>query len=199
MVPMIRGCPHCGLIQRVPDVPAGMRARCPRCEAVLRGGRGAMAVRSRTAAIATTALVLYPLAVALPVVRVEKLGRASDSGIIEGVVTLFARGDLLVGLVVLACSVVVPVLKLAGLLALSAGGPGLADRHRVLTYRLIEWTGRWGMLDVLLVAILVAVVKLGDMVHVSIGPGLIAFALCVALSLLATASFDPRALWEPQR
>ena len=72
------------------------------------------------------------------------------------------------------------------------------ERHRALTYRLVEWTGRWGMLDVLLVAILLAVLKLGDMVEVSVGPGLLAFTSCVGLSLIAAASFDPHSLWEPQ-
>jgi paraquat-inducible protein A len=150
----------------------------------------------RTAAIALAALVLYPVAVTLPILRIEKLGHIQESSILEGISTLFARGHLLVGVIVLLCSVVFPVAKLAALLALSAGGLGLAQRHRALTYRLIDWTGRWGMLDVLLVAVLVAVLKLGDWVDVDAGPAALAFALCVVLSLLAAASFDPRSLWE---
>lgn len=154
---------------------------------------------SRTAAIATAALVLYPVAIALPILRIEKFGHIQQASIIEGVSTLLARGHLLIGVVVLLCSVVFPVTKLAALLVLSVGGLGLQRRHRALTYRLVDWTGRWGMLDVLLVAILVAVLKLGDWVDVSVGPAAAAFALCVVLSLLAAASFDPRSLWEPAR
>jgi paraquat-inducible protein A len=90
--------------------------------------------------------------------------------------------------------VILPLTKLAALLVLSTGA--LGNRHQVLTYRLIEWTGRWGMLDVLLVAILVAVLKIGDLMTVSIGPGLGTFTACVALSLFAAATFDPHALWE---
>ncbi len=96
---------------------------------------------------------------------------------------------------VLLCSVVVPVMKLAALLMLSTQR-GLGERHRALTYRLVEWTGRWGMLDVLLVAVLVAVLKLGDLMTVSVGPGLLAFTACVTLSLAAAASFDPFDMWE---
>jgi len=68
-----------------------------------------------------------------------------------------------------------------------------------MTYRLVEWTGRWGMLDVLLVAILVAVLKLGDLMTVSAGPGLLAFTACVTLSLFAAASFDPHGLWDTEQ
>ena len=74
----------------------------------------------------------------------------------------------------------------------------MAHHHRALTYRLVEWTGRWGMLDVLLVAILVAALKLGDVMDVTPGPAAAAFAVCVVLSLLATALFDPRSVWETQ-
>ena len=72
----------------------------------------------------------------------------------------------------------------------------LGDERRALTYHLVEWTGRWGMLDVLLVALLVAVLKLGELVQLSAGPAALAFTGCVLLNLLASASFDPHALWR---
>ena len=68
--------------------------------------------------------------------------------------------------------------------------------RRAGTYRLVEWTGRWGMLDVLLVTMLVAVLKLRDLVEVTPGPAAIAFTAMVVLSLLASAAFDPHRLWE---
>jgi paraquat-inducible protein A len=150
----------------------------------------------RTAAIATAALVLYPFGVGLPIIEVERFGHTKASSILEGVTALFASGQWLVGAVVLACSIVLPIGKLVSLLVLSAGGLGLARRHRAVTYRVVEWTGRWGMLDVLLVALLVAVLKLGDIVEVTAGPAALAFSCVVVLSLLAAASFDPHALWE---
>ncbi|MCA8981409.1 MAG: paraquat-inducible protein A, partial [Planctomycetes bacterium] len=61
---------------------------------------------------------------------------------------------------------------------------------------IVEWAGRWGMLDVLLIAMVVTWVKVGDLVEVTPGPGVIAFTLCVLLSLLASARFDPHVLWE---
>jgi paraquat-inducible protein A len=193
----LRSCPHCGLIQAVPAPAPGQRACCARCEGSLRTAARRWVSNSRAAAIATAALVLFPVAVTLPMIRIEKFGHTHEAGLIEGVTALLSKGQLLVGLVVLVCSVILPILKLAAILVLSSGRL-LRRRHRALTYRLVEWTGRWGMLDVLLVAVLVAVLKLGDMVEVSVGPGLLAFTTCVGLSLIAAALFDPHSLWEPQ-
>ena len=194
----IQSCRHCGLAQSVPPIPPGMRACCARCRGAIRSRSGRLASRSRTAAIATAALLLYPVAVSLPMIRIEKFGHAHEASILEGVITLLSRGHLVVGVVVLVCSVVLPVLKLGALLLLSAGGWPLKHHHRALTYRLVELTGRWGMLDVLLVAVLVALLQLGDAMTVRVGPAALAFTLCVTLSLFAAASFDPHSLWEPR-
>jgi len=69
----------------------------------------------------------------------------------------------------------------------------------VHTYRLIEWTGRFGMLDVLLIAIVVAWIKFGELFEVSAGPAALTFASVVLLSLFASASFDPHALWQAEQ
>ncbi|MCA9244539.1 MAG: paraquat-inducible protein A [Phycisphaerales bacterium] len=151
---------------------------------------------TRTGAIALAALALYPLSVTLPMLRIEEFGHHNDASILTGIAQLFAGGHLLIGMIVLTCSLILPIAKLIGLLMLSFGGDGLRREHKALTYRVVEWTGRWGMLDVLLVAILVAVLKLGDFVEVTPGPAAAAFAASVLLSLLATASFDPHAIWE---
>ena len=96
----------------------------------------------------------------------------------------------------LLCSVVIPLMKLLGLVSITLGGRYLGRRHRAATYRWIEWTGRWGMLDVLLISVVVAWVKIGDLVDVSPGPAAFTFTLVVVLSLLASAWFDPHAIWQ---
>ena len=90
----------------------------------------------------------------------------------------------------------IPLLKLVGLFVLSGGALSGRPRTAAFTWHLVEWTGRWGMLDVLLVAVLVAVVKLGQLMELSAGPGALAFTACVALNLAASASFDPHSLWD---
>ncbi len=175
-----------------------MRACCIRCGTTLHRRSSILRSNTRTAAIAAAALILYPLAIGLPMIRVERFGHHNEASILEGTVTLLASGHAFVGLIVLACSVVLPLGKLFALLVLSAGGLHLRSHHRALTYRVVEWTGRWGMLDVLLVALLVAVIKIGDLVEVTVGPAALAFTCCVTLSLIATASFDQHSLWPSE-
>jgi paraquat-inducible protein A len=172
-----------------------MRACCARCESSLVRRSVIARSNSRTAAVATAALIIYPFAVGLPIMSIERFGHVNEVSILEGVTSLLGGGQWFVGIVVLLCSIVLPLGKLVSLLVLSAGGLGLRHRHRALTYRIVEWTGRWGMLDVLLVAILVAILKLGDMVEVRTGPAALAFTVCVLLSLVAAACFDPHGLW----
>ncbi|MHC4991099.1 MAG: paraquat-inducible protein A [Planctomycetota bacterium] len=188
-------CSCCGLAQVLPIVPPHHRACCVRCGTRLRHGQGHRS-RSRTLALSIAGLIIYPPAMLLPVMRVENLGHQHEAGILDGTAALFASGEHLVATVVFLCSVLAPLTKLLALVVLTAGGRMLAHRHRALTYHLVEWTGRWGMLDVLLVAVLVAVLKLGDLVSVTPGPGALAFTTCVLLSLVATASFDPHQLWQ---
>jgi paraquat-inducible protein A len=197
--PSVRACPKCGLAQWVPPTPPGMRAGCARCGGAMRRRAFGRRSANRTAAIAMAALILYPLAVSLPMIEVQQLGHRHQSSILEGITSLFAHGQFVLGLIVLLCSVVFPVGKLIALVVLTVGGLGMAEHHKALTYRLVEWTGRWGVLDVLLVAVLVAAMKLGDWMEVTPGPAALAFASCVVLSLLAAATFDPHSLWEEGR
>ncbi|MCZ6816782.1 MAG: paraquat-inducible protein A [Planctomycetota bacterium] len=193
-----RACPCCGLAQRLPKVPPRMRACCVRCNTGLHKRSTIIRGNSRAAAIALAALILYPVAVTQPMLQVERFGHRHESSIIEGTITLLSGGQHFVGLVVLLCSVILPLGKLVSLLVLSAGGFMMRPRHRALTYHIVEFSGRWGMLDVLLVAVLVAALKIGDLVDVTAGPAAYAFTTVVLLSLLATAAFDPHSLWKGQ-
>lgn len=193
----LAACHRCGLVHRLPDVPPRHDACCRRCDGVIRREPHPRAV-SRTAALALAALVLYPVALALPVMSISRFGHETEASIWSGMVGLLAEGHLFVGLAVLFFSVVAPVAKLAALFVLCAGPRLMAARRRAAAYALVEFLGRWGMVDVLLVAVLVAVVKLGDLVTVTPGPGVVVFGAVVLLSLLATAAFDPHALWRSE-
>jgi len=188
-------CHCCGLVHRIPAVGSRSVACCTRCHSVIKHGVHPRSV-NRAAALALAALILYPLALWLPVMEIERLGHASHASIWSGTIGLLAEGHLFVGLAVLLFSVIAPVAKLALIFALCTGQRLIARQDRARAYRLIEIIGRWGMVDVLLVAILVAVVKLGDLVEVTPGPGVVIFGVVVILSLLASAAFDPHAIWE---
>jgi paraquat-inducible protein A len=191
-------CTCCGLMQHVPPISRHQRIICARCESKLHTvSRNS---NPRTAAIALAALILYPVAVTLPMLQITQFGHATDTSILKGVATLLSGSQWLVGIVVLLCSIIFPVGKLIALLALNTGALNrLAAKHKAFVHRLVEFTGRWGMLDVLLVAVLVAALKLGNMMDVQPGPAAAAFTLCVILSLIASATFNPRQIWEQSR
>ena len=194
--PRLRGCPRCGRVHRLPALLPGDVARCTRCGEVLeRPGRHG---NDFTAALALAALILYPLGVSLPVLRLERLGHVQETSILGGSVSLLTHGQVFIGLAVIICSVFIPLLKLGGLLILCSERAILAAHHQARMYRWIEIAGRWGMLDVLLVAITIAAVKLGDLVEVTAGPGVVAFTVCVMLSLLASGAFNPHAIWQEE-
>ena len=113
-------------------------------------------VRQRTAAFALSALMLYPLGILLPVVALERFGHRQETSILGGIAELMSSGHLVLAAIVLICSICLPLFKLGGLLVLSSERIPLGARGRDRVWRLLEITGRWGMLDVLLVAALVA-------------------------------------------
>lgn len=156
----------------------------------------AQAVSLRVAAVSLAALALFPSAVTLPIMRIEEMGHSSDASIWSGSLGLLRGGDWFAGTVVFLCSIVFPLLKLGGLLAITVFRGHFARSTRRLSWRMVDLTGRWGMLDVLLVAVVVAWVKVGDLVDIRPGPAALAFTLVVCLSLAATALFDPHALWD---
>lgn len=92
-------------------------------------------------------------------------------------------------------SILFPLTKIVLLLELSYFEL-LHRKHKAFTLRLMEHLGKWSMMDVMLLALLVMLVKLGDMVEFHLGPAVIAFVLCVAMSMLASISFDPHLIWD---
>lgn len=191
------GCSTCGLVQQVDPLPPGKRAECPRCGAtVSEGPKGSLEL---TAALAIAALILYVPANIYPIMRMHFHGAYSESTVWDGVVSLANSNQWFVALIVFLASIVIPVLKLAGLLFLVISarfrvGRRLRDRTRI--YKFIDVIGPWAMLDVFLLAVLVALVKLGSIATILPGPGLIAFSAVVVLTMLASASFDPKMIWQ---
>lgn len=194
MTDKLASCHCCGLVQTLPPLSPTHRAICCRCATPL--AHAASTRNHWTVALALSALIFYLPAILLPLLRIERLGQRHEDSLLSGLIALFSQGYWFIGGVVLLFSVILPPLKLLTLLALSSQIAAIHQHHRALLYRLVELLGRWGMLDVMLVAILIAFVKLGHLVHISAGPGLLAFTLLVLLSLLASMTFNPHLLWE---
>ncbi len=194
----LKACPCCGLIQYVaqnaaPNV-APRRACCPRCRAVVDHGFRSDTRSQRTAAAAMGALLLFPAAVCLPILEIERLGYRHTSGVLGGIVELYQTGSWLVASIVLLFSIVLPLVKLITLLEL-CWFRYLEHHHRAWAYRAIEFSGRWSMMDVMLLALLVMMIKLVGLVEFHIGPAVFAFAACVVMSMIASMSFDPHSIW----
>ena len=191
-------CPACGLVQQRPAQAAPHGVVCARCTHRFRLELDLRAPQ-RTAALALAALIVYIPAILLPVMTISQFGHTHRTGILPGVISLIGDGRVFIGLIIVVCSVLIPLGKITGLLILSLEMRWLRLTYRNWTWRLIELTGKWSMMDVLLVAVVIAVMKLGDLAHVEPGPGLLLFAAFVTLSLMASACFDPRALWLQSR
>jgi len=192
--PRLAGCPVCGLVQQLPELGPRESAACTRCGKSLKHKRG----RNRwTAPLSLAGLILYLPAILLPMLRIEQLGHAKEDSLLSGVVHLLAEGYWFVGLIVLAFSIVLPPLKLLTLLLLSSTSWVTNHHRKARLFHAVEFLGKWGMLDVMLVAVLVAWVKLGDLVSIEAGIGVVAFAIMVIVSLVAGLSFHPQNMWDP--
>jgi paraquat-inducible protein A len=132
-----------------------------RCCARIAGGVRNVRSTRRAWYAAWAALLLYPLAVSLPILRIERMGETHESSVWSGSLGLMANGDVVLGLVVFVCSVVVPLGKLATLLVLIGAHARVPFAGRVHAWHALELTGRFGMIDVLLVSGLVAWLELG--------------------------------------
>src|SRR5574340_966840 len=190
-------CKTCGLVQRLETLPPGAVAACSRCRATV--ARGRTDSLTRTAALTLAALILYVPANVYPILRMNFYGAYSESTVWDGCVTLFQDGQWVVASIVFFASILVPLFKLLGLFFLVTTaklGSMRWQRERTLVYRVIDAVGPWAMLDVFLLSALVALVKLGELATVLPGPGLLAFAAVVTLTILASSSFDPRLIWH---
>lgn len=192
---LLRSCHCCGLVQTLPSLTGRQVIVCHRCRSRLESG-GSPGDNSLTAALALAALLIYIPAISMPFLRIERLGHVTENTLVGGTISMLLRGEWFVGLVVLTFSVIVPPTKLVALLVLSTRSTWLQHHHRAVTYRLVEQLGRWGMLDVLFVAVVISFVKLGGIIEFGALPGVIVFGSFVLLSLVASCVFNPHCLWS---
>ncbi|HVY82506.1 MAG TPA: paraquat-inducible protein A [Steroidobacteraceae bacterium] len=189
-------CTTCDLI--VPATAEG--SRCPRCLAPLHR-RKPQAFR-RTLALLLAGYLLYIPANLLPVLTLVQVGSVEHDTIITGVLELI-RNDLWpLAVIVFVASIVLPLMKLLGLtwmlLAIQLRS-GFLLRARTRLYRMIDLIGRWSNIDVFMGSVLVTVLQFGKLTSVRAGPGLVAFAAVVVITMFATLTFDARLMWDAAR
>ena len=186
------GCDTCGLVSR-----ARPGVLCPRCGFALHH-RKANSI-ARTWALSLAALLLYVPANVYPVLTVIRLGAGEPSTILGGVQELIVAGMWPLAILVFVASVVVPMAKLTALAVLlitTQIGTAWRLKDRTVLYRIVDAVGRWSMIDIFMVSILVALVQFGAVATVRPGIGATAFAAVVILTMFAAAGFDPRLMWD---
>ena len=176
-------------------VDSASESRCPRCDAPLHVRKPESL--QRTIAYAVAALILYVPANLLPVLRLESVTGPQQNTIVGGVIQFWQSGDYPVALIIFCASVMIPILKLLAITSLCVVSyTGKYPRAMTRLYRVTEIIGRWSMVDVFVVAILVAVVQLGGVMSIHPGPGVVPFAAVVVLTIFSAESFDPRIIWD---
>lgn len=187
----LAGCHVCGKVSPIGE------ARCPRCGSHLHLRKPDSI--ARTMALVIAAAIMYVPANLLPILTTRELGISTESTIIAGMVQFWSTGAYPIAIVIFTASIMIPMLKILALLWLCAAAKGLVPHSaRILgkVYWITELLGRWSMVDIFVVAILVAMVQLGNYMVITPGPGALAFAGVVLLTMFAAMSFDPKLLWD---
>ena len=152
-----------------------------------------------TAALLLSAALLYVPANVLPVMHMRTFFGEEDDTIMSGVLTLLQEDEWPLAGLVFVASIVVPLLKLIAmgwlLFVVARRSPGHVA-HRSKLFRLVEFIGRWSMLDVYAISLLVALVQIRSLASIHVGLGALAFCSVVVLTMLAAQSFDERLLWD---
>lgn len=188
-------CQACGLLCR----PAGQGDQdCPRCQAPLY--RRKPASITRTVAFLFAAFILYIPANMLPIMYTGSLFGSQSDTILSGIVYLWTSGSWPLAVVVFVASIMVPMFKLIAvtLLVISVKRRSTwRPNERTHLYRVVEVVGRWSMLDIYVVTLMVALVQIRSIASIQAGPAAVAFGAVVVLTMLAAMSFDPRLIWDP--
>ena len=170
---------------------------CPRCYT-----KGEVRYHRRlqwTIALLLTSIMLYIPANVLPIMITVALGDNISSTILSGVISLWDEGSYPVAIIVFVASILIPSLKMIaiGSLCLYALGKGQrSSKYMHIMYEIVEFVGRWSMLDIFVISVLSALVKMGNLMGVFPEIGAVFFASVVVLTMIASNMYDPRLIWD---
>jgi len=190
-------CHSCHMVCREQRLDSGETAICPRCGASLH--RRKPNSIARTWALLVAASILYIPANMLPIMTVTSFGQAQTDTIVSGVTHLLGAGMWPIAILIFFASIIVPISKLV-IIAYLLVSVQLKLQWRPLDrtrlYRITETIGRWSMVDIYVIAILIALVKLEALATVEPGPGAVFFAAVVVITMFAARTFEPRLIWD---
>lgn len=191
-------CPDCDLLQHIPPLPPGVKARCHRCRHILAANK-ADSIK-RTLALTIAALIFFLIANLEPLLGLSGYGRQTDTTIFGSVLEMWSKGYEITAVLVGFCALLAPAVYLSCMLiinfmALRPPAPWwigillhLADRQQT-----------WSMLEVMLLGILISLIKLSDIATMIPGMGMYAVGALIILLASIKISFDPTAIWQRLR
>lgn len=190
-----RACHQCDLLLQHVVAPPGKKLVCPRCDAVLH--RNPMHSIYYTAALSLTGLLLFIPAATLPLLHFSIFALGAENTLFNGVLSLFDAGYIWLSSLVLFCSALAPLGKFILLTFICWGSAW--QRLDWAVANAVRWylhLKEWGMLDVYMLGILVALIKMQSLGKMVVEPGLYSFVAMMLVANLTTLSFDPHAVWE---
>jgi paraquat-inducible protein A len=190
-------CTACHLLIRKLTGISDSLEKCPRCGATLHSRKPNSIVR--TWSLILGAFLFYIPANLIPITKITSMGVVQTDTIMSGVIYFIATGMWPLALIIFVASIVVPLLKLIILTFLLISVQRRSDwrpKDRTRLYRLTETIGRWSMVDIFAVTILVALVHLGAIANIEAQKGVVFFAAVVVITMFAAMSFDPRLIWD---
>jgi paraquat-inducible protein A len=194
----LAACDLCGLVCAGAAAKGGIEIACARCGSEVHARKPDSV--ARTGAFLLAALVLYIPANVLPVMYTRLLGSEAESTILEGVVEFWRSGSWDIAVLIFTASVAVPCTKFLaiGLLLLDQKFPIGSRAGKTRLLKLVEHIGYWSMLDVLVVALVTALIQFRALGIAEPRPGIVFFGAVVVLTMLAAMSFDSRLAWQGQ-
>ncbi len=191
-------CHDCDLFLQVPQLRVGESAHCPRCNALLfKNQKNSV---DRSLAFAITGLILYVISNMFPLLSLTALGTTQDETLISTSLSLFNAGMPLLSIVVLFTTVIFPATTLIGtIFILMQVKMDKFNDYTAPLFRFLRSTDTWGMLEIFMLALLVAIVKLGDIAELVFGTSLYAFCLLILSLTLLSHSLNPHDVWSKLR
>lgn len=191
-------CPDCDLIQIIPPLSANEVANCIRCDATLfKQQKNSI---DRTLAFALTGLILFIISNLFPLLSLKAIGLTQESSLLSTAFALLEANQLLLSFIILLTTFIFPATTLLGTIyILIQIKTNRINRYTAPLFRFLRSTDAWGMLEVFLLAILVAMVKLGDVADLVYGVSLYSFCLLIVALSLLSYSLNPHDVWNKLR
>jgi paraquat-inducible protein A len=191
-------CPDCDLLQRIPSLPPGGKARCPRC------GKGVAVHKpdslERTLALTVTAAIAFIVANVMPLMGLSAVGRRASTTIIGGAQEMWVQGERITALLVGFCVVLAPAVQIGFMLAVLLAARRFPAPSWAGTF--LRWAERhqpWAMVEVMMLGVLVSLVKIAELATVIPGVGMFAVGALIFLLAAMAVTFDAEEVWERVR